>query len=199
MVGEHPQPHTVQDLWRLVYEKRVPVWTLLHTLPLHLLNYPGVVPSEEPQTVGYLVIQLTGSQVFNYFTEYYVEITAPKLSSSGCHKCVLLVMEGWPHSDLLPASPEPLLAVLERVEAISKVKNSSLFTCKDGVTGCGVMMALLQLVARMKLVQEVDVYRSVLSIVYDRPQFITSVEQYDFLHTAAICYLNAFNVYKNFT
>nr|XP_045622651.1 receptor-type tyrosine-protein phosphatase epsilon-like isoform X3 [Procambarus clarkii] len=198
MIGEHPQSHTVRDLWRLVYERRVPVWTLLHTLPPLHPDFPDVVPGVEPQTVGKMVIKQTGSQVFQNFTEYYVEITVPKSHSSACHKCVLLLMNGWPHSDLLPASPEPLLTVLERVEAISQSKSSSLFTCKDGVTGCGVMMALLQLVARMKLVQEVDVYRSVLSVIYDRPQFITSVEQYDFLHTAAVCYLNAFNVYGNF-
>ncbi|XP_069171279.1 receptor-type tyrosine-protein phosphatase mu [Procambarus clarkii] len=198
LAGEHPLPHTVGNLWRLVYERRVPVWIQLHTLPQHNLDYPDVCSRELQQTVGNMVITVISRHDFSNFIEYNVEVIALQSRLSVPHKCKLLMMKGWPHEDLLPASPDPLLAIIEKTESTADMQSYTLFTCKDGVTGCGVMMALLLLVARMKLVQEVDVYRSVLSVIYDRPQFITSIEQYDFLHTAAISYLNGFNNYVNF-
>ncbi|XP_069936126.1 receptor-type tyrosine-protein phosphatase epsilon [Cherax quadricarinatus] len=198
LAGEHPQQHTLDSIWRLVYERRVPLWVVIHTLPQNHPDYPDVVPSEEWQTISNMKIRLTGQQAFNNFTEYYVQITVPKSRVPAPHTCVLLLMEGWPYTDPLPASPDPLLGVVERVASLGTGHSASLFTCKDGVTGCGVMMALLHLVARIQLLQEVDVYRVVLNIIYDRPQFITTIEQYDFLHTAGASFLASFREYGNF-
>ncbi|XP_042876337.1 receptor-type tyrosine-protein phosphatase-like [Penaeus japonicus] len=108
------------------------------------------------------------------------------------------MMKGWPHDQRLPSSVEPLLAVMERAESLNDPSASTLITCRDGVTATGVMMALFLLIERIKLFQEVDVYRSVQEIIYARPEFITSVDQYDLLHEAAATYLEAYNTYGNF-
>ena len=47
-----------------------------------------------------------------------------------------------------------------------------MYTFSDGVSGCGVMAALLLAVSKAKLTQEVDIYHSTVSVQYDRPQFI---------------------------
>lgn len=114
------------------------------------------------------------------------------------HKCVLVEMKGWPHTACQPSSLLPLLAVMERADSLMTASTSGLFTCKDGVTGCGLMMAILQVIGRIKLLQEVDVYRSVIGITYDQPFFITSEEQYDLVHEAVVQYLESYSHYGNF-
>ncbi|XP_071549429.1 receptor-type tyrosine-protein phosphatase S-like [Panulirus ornatus] len=196
--GEHPQSHTLGALWRLVYERCVPVWVLLQTFPDHDPEYPDLLDSKQPQEVGGMSLTVTDEVQFKNFVEYHVEITIPKSRVFASHKCVVLKMEGWPHTEPLPASPEPLLAVIDKAKFFATRQSCTLFTCKDGVVGCGVAVAIRQVIDRIDLLQEVDIYRSVLSVLYDRPQFITSVEQYDFLHEVALEYLKNNDHYSNF-
>lgn len=198
IAAEYPQQHTMQSIWALVYERRIPVWVLMQTFPENDQEYPSVIPALERQQVGQFLLTLTGLQSYQNFVEYYIEIAVQGSRMASPHMCVLVVMNGWPHDQDLPSSVEPLLAVLERAESLNDPTSSSLITCRDGVTATGVMMALLILVERIKLFQEVDVYRSVQEIIYARPQFITSVDQYDLLYEAAATYLEAYNTYGNF-
>ncbi|XP_037781728.1 receptor-type tyrosine-protein phosphatase alpha-like [Penaeus monodon] len=198
IAAEHPQLHTMQSMWALVYERRIPVWVLLQSFPENDQEYPSVIPAVERQLVGPFELTLTGLQSYHNFVEYYVEIAVQGSHMASSHMVVLVVMNGWPHDQDLPSSVEPLLAVLERAESLNDPMTSALVTCRDGVTATGVMMALFVLIERIKLFQEVDVYRSVQEVIYARPQFITSVDQYDLLYEAAAMYLEAYNTYGNF-
>ncbi|XP_063589592.1 receptor-type tyrosine-protein phosphatase mu-like [Penaeus indicus] len=198
IAAEHPQLHTMQSMWALVHERRIPVWVLLQSFPEDDQEFPSVIPAVERQQVGLFELTLTGLQSYQNFVEYYVEISLQGSPTVSPHMCVLVVMNGWPHDQDLPSSVDPLLAVLERLESLNDPMTSALVTCRDGVTATGVMMALLVLIERIKLFQEVDVYRSVQEVIYARPQFITSVDQYDLLYEAAATYLEAYNTYGNF-
>ncbi|XP_047480810.1 receptor-type tyrosine-protein phosphatase T-like [Penaeus chinensis] len=198
IAAEHPQLHTMQSMWALVYERRIPVWVLLQSFPEDDQEYPSVIPAVEKQLVGLFELTLTGLQSYQNFVEYYVEISVQGSPMVSSHMVVLVVMNGWPHDQDLPSSVDPLLAVLERTESLNDPMTSALVTCRDGVAATGVMMALLVLIERIKLFQEVDVYRSVQEVIYARPQFITSVDQYDLLYEAAATYLEAYNTYGNF-
>ena len=43
------------------------------------------------------------------------------------------------------------------------------------MTGCGVVVGLQLAVSRTKVLQEVDIYRSVASVQQDRPQFVVNL------------------------
>ncbi|XP_063889466.1 receptor-type tyrosine-protein phosphatase F-like isoform X2 [Scylla paramamosain] len=197
LAGEHPQRHTLGKMWRLVYERSVAVWVLLHSFPGNDPEFPDVA-CESSEMLGNMTLKVGPTQAFQNFYERQVDISVKSLGRVNNHKCLLLSLRGWPATDCLPASPEPLLAVIERMEALCSLNQPPLFTCKDGVTGCGVMAALLLAVSRTKLMQQVDIYRSVASVQQDRPQFVVNLEQYIFLHSAMAAFLTSNNQYGNF-
>ncbi|XP_042869783.1 receptor-type tyrosine-protein phosphatase epsilon-like [Penaeus japonicus] len=198
---EHPMEHTLDTAWRMVYERKLPVWILVHSFPDHDKDFPSVLPtSGEVWNLKNMRVEVVNSQFYNSFSETIVQVSFVKDKKvMGSHRCAVLQVEGWPADVALPSSPQPLLAVLERLEALPRNAGPTLFSCRDGVTGSGLTVALQLVLSRIKLLQEVDVYRAVLSAMYDRPQFIGSFEQYDFLHEAARVFLEAFSMYGNFT
>ncbi|KAK3875697.1 hypothetical protein Pcinc_019444 [Petrolisthes cinctipes] len=199
LAGEHPQEHTVEAAWRLVMEHRVSVWVHLHTFPHPNPEYPELVSGEGTMDIGMMRLTVGPPSFFQNFTEYTVDIipTTSRIATPH-HRMVVLQLHGWSYTQSVPEQPDALLAVLEKAESLLTANHHMLFTCKDGVIGCGVAAALLLARERIKLIQEVDVYRSVLSVLFDRPQFITCVEQYDFLHTAMEKFITANKHYGNF-
>ncbi|KAK4321575.1 hypothetical protein Pmani_007645 [Petrolisthes manimaculis] len=198
LAGEHPQEHTVESAWRLVMERRVSVWVQLHTFSHPNPEYPELLSVEGTKNIGMMQLTVGPPKSFKNFTEHTVNIISTTSRIATPHRMVVLQLHHWPHTQSLPEQPDALLAVLEKADSILTVNSPMLFTCKDGVTGCGVATALLLARSRAHLIQEVDVYRSVLSVLYDRPQFITSVEQYDFLHTAMQKFITGHSHYGNF-
>ncbi|KAK4319225.1 hypothetical protein Pmani_009819 [Petrolisthes manimaculis] len=201
LAGEHPQEHTVEAAWRLVMEHQVSVWVHLHTFPHPNPEYPEIVSGEGTMDIGMMRLIVGPPSSFRNFTEYTVDIIPTTTTSSIAtphHRMVVLQLHGWSHTQSLPEQPDALLAVLEKAESLRIINQQMLFTCKDGVTGCGVAAALLLARERIKLIQEVDVYRSVLSVLFDRPEFITCVEQYNFLYTAMEKFITGNKLYGNF-
>ncbi|XP_063872342.1 receptor-type tyrosine-protein phosphatase epsilon-like isoform X3 [Scylla paramamosain] len=198
MAGEHPQPHTLAKIWRLVYEQRVSVWLLLQELPHNDPSFPNVV-RETSAVPGNMTLEISQPTHLENFTEYTAILTVKERECWRNHKCTLLMLSGWSHTAKLPSSPVPLLGAIEKAESLQLPQTPLLFTCSDGVTACGVMASLLLAVCRAKLTQEVDLYRSAVSVQYDRPQFITNLMQYQFLFTAMEAFLNENKHYGNFT
>ncbi|KAK3882499.1 hypothetical protein Pcinc_013141 [Petrolisthes cinctipes] len=149
--------------------------------------------------IGMMRLIVGPPSFFQNFTEYTVDIipTTSRIATPH-HRIVVLQLHGWSYTQSVPEQPDTLLAVLEKAESLLTANHYMLFTCKDGVTGCGVAAALLLARERIKLIQEVDVYRSVLSVLFDRPQFIICVEQYNFLHTAMEKFITVNKHYGNF-
>ncbi|XP_066967327.1 receptor-type tyrosine-protein phosphatase F-like isoform X2 [Macrobrachium rosenbergii] len=198
IVAEHPQTHTLCRVWQMVYEKRVSVWTLLHSFPPGDSEYPSVLPKHNEEIFGEFAVKIMSCQFYDSFTEYEVTIRPTNSATTTPFNCMVVMMKLWPHDTTQLSSLLPLLAVMERVDSLTTTSSAALFTCKDGVTGCGLMMALKHTIDRVKLHQEVDVYHSVQSITFDRPEFIVSEEQYDLVHEGVLLYLSAYSNYGNF-
>ncbi|CAL4138857.1 unnamed protein product, partial [Meganyctiphanes norvegica] len=107
------------------------------------------------------------------------------------HTMSVLEIYGWPSDALLPSSPNALLHTLSRVSQLTQNDGIVLFTCRDGVTGCGVATSLCLILERYHHLRLIDVFKSVMSVKYDRPQFIYDLEQYKFLFTAAKSHLES--------
>ncbi|XP_047484446.1 receptor-type tyrosine-protein phosphatase epsilon-like isoform X2 [Penaeus chinensis] len=198
---EHPMEHTLDTAWRMIYERKMPVWILVHAFPDHDKDFPSVLPpAGEVWDLKNMRVEVISSQLYNNFSEATVQVSFVNNEKvMGSHRCAVLQAEGWPADVALPSSPLPLLAVLERLDSLPRTGGPPLFSCRDGVSGSGLTVALQLVLSRAKLLQEIDIYRAALSAMYDRPQFITSLEQYDFLHEAARMFLDAFSMYGNFT
>nr|XP_027225771.1 receptor-type tyrosine-protein phosphatase T-like [Penaeus vannamei] len=89
IAAEYPQQHTMQSIWALVYERRIPVWVLMQTFPENDQEYPSVIPALERQQVGQFLLTLTGLQSYQNFVEYYIEIAVQGSRMASPHMCVL--------------------------------------------------------------------------------------------------------------
>ncbi|XP_068225645.1 receptor-type tyrosine-protein phosphatase epsilon-like isoform X1 [Palaemon carinicauda] len=198
IVAEHPQRPTISRMWQMVYEKQISVWTLIHSFPSGDKEYPAVLPAECEENFDEFNVKVINHQEYDNFTEYQVTISLMNSPNSAPFQCMVVLMKCWPHTKPGPSSLLPLLAVMERADSLVTASSAALFTCRDGVTGCGLMMALKQSIEKVKLHQEVDIYHSVQLITYDRPEFIVSEEQYDLVHEGVVIYLSAYRNYGNF-
>ncbi|XP_068224099.1 receptor-type tyrosine-protein phosphatase F-like [Palaemon carinicauda] len=198
IVAEHPQRHTISRMWQMVYEKEISVWTLIHSFSFGDTEYPSVLPDKFEENFDEFNVKVTNREDYGNFTEYQVTIRLLNSRNSAPFQCMVVLMKGWPHTKPEPSSLLPLLAVMERADSLVTASSTALFTCRDGVTGCGLMMALKQTIEKVKLHQEVDIYHSVQLITYDRPEFIVSEEQYDLVHEGVVVYLSAYSNYGNF-
>ncbi|KAG0711175.1 Receptor-type tyrosine-protein phosphatase alpha [Chionoecetes opilio] len=136
LAGEHPQSHTLGRMWRLVYERKVAVWVLVHTFPENHPEFPDVMCGTSALP-GNMTLKASPKRSFLNYYQQEVDISVTELGKVIQHQCLLLHLKGWPAAACLPASPEPLLLAMEKVEALSSQHHPPLFTCKYVAVGEG--------------------------------------------------------------
>ncbi|CAL4130278.1 unnamed protein product, partial [Meganyctiphanes norvegica] len=182
---EHPLPHTLSHAWHLVMEQDVAVWVLLHSFPIGSESYPQILTSNIPGVN--LLTHVVSESIF--FKESQVTV-----ETEGSHRprtISVLELHGWPSDALLPSSPAALLKALVRVTQLTDNSRKVLYSCRDGVSGCGVATSLSLILERYQHLELIDVFKSVMSVKYDRAQFINDFEQYQFLYTAVKSHLTS--------
>ncbi|XP_067945540.1 receptor-type tyrosine-protein phosphatase epsilon-like [Watersipora subatra] len=71
-------------------------------------------------------------------------------------------------------------------------------TCMDGSSKCGIYICAYNAIEKLKTEQMVDVYTPTVMAKLRRPQFISTIEQYEYLFQVLNDYLCAFGEYANF-
>lgn len=193
IVTEHPLPFTLQRVWRMMYEKRVSTWVLLHAQRHDDQEYPPVLPAAGQCQTDELFIKVDHVNIHHFFTETFVSLNT-KTEPSLPLKLRVLQLLTW-NSEELPGNVNSLLYLLQYHLQLRQNNPASptVFTCRDGYTACGMAVALDLVLSRIWLGGEVDVYRAVRTILLSRPQFITSLRQYVFLHDATVTFLKLTN------
>ena len=98
-----------------------------------------------------------------------------------------------------PPPTMTLVTLWQAAERISRGDGPTVVLCHDGVTGCGLYLALSFLLERMAVERECDVCLAIRAIRRSRTDFVQSLEQMEYLYDAAITYLQYFETYANFT
>ncbi|XP_045621693.2 receptor-type tyrosine-protein phosphatase epsilon [Procambarus clarkii] len=192
IVTEHPLPCTLAHVWRMMYERKVCAWVILHHHPHHQQEeYPSVLPSGGEVEMDHVMVKVENVTNHHYFTDTCVTIFPVSSRMSLPLQVNVLHLLDWDADEELPAIPLPLLLLLEHLHELRKLSPASLtaITCSDGYSASGVVAALDLILSKVRLQGEVDIYRAVQGILFDRPQFITSLEQYVFLHEATATYI----------
>ena len=70
--------------------------------------------------------------------------------------------------------------------------------CADGCEQSGFFCALLIILEQIINEQTLDVFQAVRMVRQCRPQFVTSLDQYRWLHEAALEYISSYSDYANF-
>ncbi|XP_063593983.1 receptor-type tyrosine-protein phosphatase alpha-like [Penaeus indicus] len=186
VVMEHPLPETLAQAWRMIYEKKVSAWVLLNAYGEdEVEDFPPVIPEGE-MDLGFITLTLDGSQSKDFCLVSQVTLAPVRSRYAVAHSVQVLQLFGWRRGAELPDCPEHLLALLKDVHEIRRKAPTSpvVFSCGDGCTASGLAAALDVILTRIDLLRDVDVYRAVQALLYERPQFIASFEQYKFLFKA---------------
>ncbi|CAL4115790.1 unnamed protein product, partial [Meganyctiphanes norvegica] len=191
IVTEHPMSSTLPIAWKMVLEKQINVWVLLHTFPLDDEDFPSVL-SMAPGILSLDIISQNTNQNFSQF-----DITVTSSANNQSHTCRVLQLNKWLYTQDLPSSSDSILALLQHLSTLDINSKPLLFSCKNGYSGCGVALALHMILSRMQEVEEVDVYRVVHCIRHSHSQFIGTLEQYEFLYKNISSYLHGYSIYNN--
>ncbi|KZC07125.1 Receptor-type tyrosine-protein phosphatase T [Dufourea novaeangliae] len=98
-----------------------------------------------------------------------------------------------------PPTTIALVTLWQATERIARGDEPTVVLCHDGVTACGLYLALCFLLERMAVERECDVCLSIRAVRRSREDFVESLEQLEYLYDAAITYLKYFETYANFT
>ncbi|XP_063613434.1 receptor-type tyrosine-protein phosphatase epsilon-like isoform X1 [Penaeus indicus] len=198
IVTEHPLQSSVLKFWHLVIEKNCLSVILLNSYDVsEQKEFPALIPEDYSYfTIGSYSIQTQHFQEYEAVVQYSMSITTEKNTE---HKVVVYQVRDWPCTSAVPNNPEALLTVADLVLSGPTNDSPMLLCCADGVTACGLMAGVILTVERLQTYQEVDVYRTVVRLLRCRPQFFTSVVQFDSLYQAALNYIENYDTYANFS
>ncbi|XP_068244376.1 receptor-type tyrosine-protein phosphatase epsilon-like [Palaemon carinicauda] len=195
IVTEHPLASTLSKVWRMIFEKKVVSLVILNTLPEvdgHSQVFPALIP-EKNDVFGFDNLRVKTEKVDDHqnFTEATVSLHYQKGANALTRNLKVFQMRNWPSKSETPSDILPLLTILDRLDESASCSATTpvVFICSDGVTACGIAVALLIAITRLKLHGEVCIFKAVQGIQLDRPQFITSMGQYMFIHEAMAKYI----------
>ncbi|RUS76616.1 hypothetical protein EGW08_015625 [Elysia chlorotica] len=203
IVTQAPLNNTVFDFWRMVFDYQVQTIVMLGQCKG--MNVEPYFPR-------------TGSRQFQYITVEHVTtahagvVTVRNLkicvfTSGGVEKMVIrhFHVECWAEDDSslecyrlesLPDSKTNLLTLIDKVMDWQMLANRRtrpiVVVDKNGASISGVFCACALLCERMRVNGEVDLYHTVKHMKRRRPQFISSFEQYRYLHHVLWEYLNVY-------
>ncbi|CAL4062099.1 unnamed protein product, partial [Meganyctiphanes norvegica] len=191
IVTEHPMSSTLPIVWKMVLEKQINVWVLLHTFQQNDKDFPSVLNMNSGTLSTHIVSQNSNENFLQF------DVTVTSSVNDQRHTCRVLQLNKWSYTEHLPSSCGPLLALLQHLRTLDMNSKPVLFSCINGYTGCGVALALHLVLSRMQDIQEVDVYRAVHCIRHSHPKFIGTLEQYEFLYNSISSHLLGNSTYSN--
>ncbi|KAL5022770.1 hypothetical protein ScPMuIL_001925 [Solemya velum] len=192
LVTQMPMDRTVVDFWRMVFDHDSNTIIVLNISdPKKVCWHSFTLPeNDKPLEFGHLMVELTSTEkTSDNITEYTVSLIYKK-----SEKRTLRVFstDNWSSQKELPPSKDTLIAVIESVNKWQLESGNSSITvqCMNGITGCGVYCAVSNLIERIKVNQEVDVFQVIREIQIRSPQMIQSEAQYKFCYDCVSEYLS---------
>ncbi|KOC66469.1 Receptor-type tyrosine-protein phosphatase kappa [Habropoda laboriosa] len=200
LAAQLPLPGTFTDFWRMVAEYKIELIIMLQPPDPKDATCCPIVPSEEFKPVPYINVR---SKEFAEFAHYSSQrlILVDKLEKPVTEQQVtILCSTEWKAGrNEEPPETMSLVTLWQAAERISRGDGPTVVLCHDGVTGCGLYLALSFLLERISVEKECDVCLAIRAIRRSRPDFVSSLEHIEYLYEAAITYLKYFETYANFT
>ncbi|XP_068991317.1 receptor-type tyrosine-protein phosphatase epsilon-like [Neodiprion pinetum] len=135
-----------------------------------------------------------------HFTTDKLQLTDTSEEEPRTQNITVLTCKGWNLSeDEDPPQPKVLVKLYMASERVQRVESPTLVLCYDGVTECGLYLALSILLerTRMSVEQECDVISAVHARRQSRREFVYSKAQFEYLYDAALEFVQDFGNYSN--
>ncbi|KAM0726010.1 Receptor-type tyrosine-protein phosphatase mu [Formica fusca] len=196
-----PMPSTVNDFWRMIAEFKVELILMLQSPDLQDPTCCVIAPaSGEFKPTPYLNITVKEVVEFEYYTSQKLLLVDNSEKPSREQFVTILCLTEWKSGRNQPPPPVMTMVTLwQAAERIARGDGPTVTLCHDGVTGCGLYLALSFLLERMAVERECDVCLAVRAVRRSRPDFVRSLEHLEFLYDAAVTYLEYFETYANFS
>ncbi|XP_076679005.1 receptor-type tyrosine-protein phosphatase F [Andrena cerasifolii] len=195
-----PLPATFSDFWRMIAEYKVELIVLLQPHDPNDATCCPIVPSEEFKPAPYISIREKETVELEHYTSQKLILVDNSEKPAAEQQVTILCSAEWKAGrNQDPPSTMTLVTLWQAAERISRGDGPTVVLCHDGVTGCGLYVALSFLLERMAVERECDVCLAIRAIRRSRPDFVQSLEQMEYLYDAAITYLQYFETYANFT
>ncbi|KAL6261513.1 hypothetical protein P5V15_006601 [Pogonomyrmex californicus] len=201
LASQLPMPSTINDFWRMIAEFKVELILMLQPPDLQDPTCCAIAPvSGEFKPVPYLNITANESVEMEYYTSQKLLLVDNSEKPSREQSVTILCLTEWKSGKDQPPPPVMTMVTLwQAAERIARGDGPTVTLCHDGITGCGLYLALSFLLERMAVERECDVCLAVRAVRRSRPDFVRSLEHLEYLYDAAVTYLEYFETYANFS
>lgn len=188
LVTQMPLDCTIEDFWHMVVRHRSSVIVMLNDCEFideHIM--PGQYwPNDGCTLFGPFQIEVVAFEekgMVNCRTLRVLDTRKPDSEP----QCVMqLQFLGWAPGDMVPSSTASVVSLLNMTDVLQRKYGGPItIHCTDGASRSGLFCVSHVLKEQIEL-GEVDIFTAVKRLRRHRPQFITSLEQYQFCYEVAI-------------
>ncbi|XP_012542412.2 receptor-type tyrosine-protein phosphatase F [Monomorium pharaonis] len=194
-----PMPSTINDFWRMIAEFKVELILMLQHPDFQDPTCCLIAPISgvfKPNL--YLNITVKETVETQYYTSQKLLLIDNSEKPLRKQYVTILCLTEWKSGkDQPPPSVMTMMTFWQAAENITRSDKLIVTLCHDGVTGCGLYLALSFLLERMTIEEECDVYLAVRAVRRSRPDFVCSLEHLEYLYDAVATYLEFFETYEN--
>ncbi|XP_041348547.1 receptor-type tyrosine-protein phosphatase epsilon-like [Gigantopelta aegis] len=203
VVTQLPLEHTVIDFWRMVYEQNSHTIVSLTgderaQVEKDTKFWPG---SGESVTIGPITIDNQSTvKSSGGIMETSLTLTKETSYENEDKKTLqLFTLNNWSADGGLPSDKYELLLFLDKLQRRrDDIDNSPIIVqCIDGAKYSGLFCVLSNIIEKLKLDKDVDVFVTLRELQCIRPQIVETFEQYKYCYEVVKEYLRSLEIYTN--
>ncbi|XP_060132119.1 receptor-type tyrosine-protein phosphatase eta [Zootoca vivipara] len=215
IAAQGPLPNTVQDFWRMIWEKKIyTVVMLTKCIEQGRTKCEEYWPNKQSKSYGDITVAMTSEIALPEWT--IRDFSMEKSDSSESHPMRQFHFTAWPDHGV-PETTNLLINFRHLVQEYMKQNPPSsptLVHCSAGVGRTGTFIAIDRLIHQMEMENTVDVYGAVYELRMHRSLMVQTEDQYVFLNQCVLDIIksqkdkktdliyqntNAMAIYENFT
>nr|XP_060624218.1 receptor-type tyrosine-protein phosphatase eta [Anolis sagrei ordinatus] len=215
IAAQGPLPTTVQDFWRMIWEKDIyTVVMLTKCVEQGRTKCEEYWPNKQSKSYGDITVAMTSEIVLPEWT--IRDFSMEKSDSSESHPVRQFHFTAWPDHGV-PETTDLLISFRHLVQEYMKqnpLTSPTLVHCSAGVGRTGTFIAIDRLIHQMEMENTVDVYGVVYDLRMHRSLMVQTEDQYVFLNQCVLDIIkskketktdliyqntNAMAIYENFT
>ncbi|XP_062588632.1 uncharacterized protein LOC134250297 isoform X3 [Saccostrea cucullata] len=195
-----PLTNTVQDFWFLVLEQDVSTIVMMNSFKNDKSMGIYWPVDKDEVTFGPITVKLlergAGNAPYSVLKMMVLNVKTQEERIVKQFQCKF-----WSEDAVRPERPEPMLEMIEEVNAWQKEVNDPVIVvhCMNGAKKSGLFCTVATIIERLRTEQEVGVVQTVLQMRTRRSQIVPSLEQLVFCYDAVQAYSDMSNTYMNLT
>ncbi|XP_019855567.1 PREDICTED: receptor-type tyrosine-protein phosphatase S-like [Amphimedon queenslandica] len=197
-----PMKNTAGDFWRMVWEMKSMIIIMLTNTEENgeeqSVQYWPVNPNEEDMYGSFNVVALPEERALPDYIVRKFKLSHSK-NPDDSRTITHFQYINWP-STSCPKEATSMIDLVADVVRIQRKSGNGPITvhCSDGLGRTGTFCAMFTVLERLKAEQVIDVFSTVKTLRIQRPGFVNDIDQYEFIHKAALEFVNTFDNYDNF-